>query len=77
MEENKVETVENQENKTDEQVGGEIVIQQPGKLKKAIKWALAVVAGGALFVAGLITGKNSNNNEETTNDSAESESPEE
>lgn len=77
MEENKVETVENQvENNTEEQAGGEIVIQQPGKVKKILKWVGTGLAVVAAFVGGMLLGKDKTD-DGGTNDSAESESPEE
>lgn len=76
MEENKVENIDvnQEENKAEEQnPNAEIVIQQPGKLKKALKWVIAGVVGGALFVAGLFTGKGMNDNGDEADGSAESE----
>ena len=52
-ENNKVEEINVEANKTEEQSGGQIVeIQQPGWGKRILKGAVGVVTGVALFFGG-------------------------
>ena len=75
MEENKVEEINVEGNKTEEQSGGQIVeIQQPGWGKRILKGAVGVVTGVALFFTGWFFGSKSKDHD---NDSDESEGPKE
>ena len=67
----------NQETTGEQNAPAEIVIEQPGKARKILKWVVGGLVLVASTIGGILLGKNLGKDDETSDESADAESPKE